>query len=377
MNKILVFSKESRGGVGTFLRSIQRLNMKKTSVLIYLYKKEELTNLKEYQLVNHYYPQGFDFSLEKLFLFLINLKKTYNIILKEKPTLILTADQYSAFLLLFLKLVFYQSARVIVIINNNIIQNINERSSRLYRSLLKITYKVLLPLSCKIIFVSDELAKMMISSFNLTEEQCKVIYCGVHVDKRMKNFLHKKSSDKRKKVIFITVGRFDKQKDFETILYAFSKIKNLSINIELHLVGEGELRPWLENLAETLSIKSNTFFLGWRKNIKYFLRKADIFIFSSFYEGMPLSVLEAMSCGLPIIATDTPYGIKEVLGKNKFGILIKMHNEIQMARAMTNLVKNIKVRKLYARLSSRRIEDFTEVKMLQSYLQLFTDLTYS
>jgi len=112
------------------------------------------------------------------------------------------------------------------------------------------------------------------------------------------------------------VGRLDKQKNLFNLLKA---IKNIP-NIKLIIIGEGEQKEKLKRYAQDECLKID--FLGRIPNekIPIELNKSDIFVFPSLYEGNPKALLEAMACGLPVIASNVE-GIKELIYHKKNGYL--------------------------------------------------------
>ena len=116
-----------------------------------------------------------------------------------------------------------------------------------------------------------------------------------------------------------TIGRLVPQKDYPTLLNAFSNILKSLPNTDLYVVGEGYLQKDLIELSKSLGINSKVHWLGKTEYIKEFLSKIDLFILPSKYEGFGLVLLEAMVAEKPIIAADNS-AIPEVLGKSYEGL---------------------------------------------------------
>ncbi len=124
------------------------------------------------------------------------------------------------------------------------------------------------------------------------------------------------------------------------------------------------------DLRSKLQLNNYVHFLGWKNNIYSYLKSADIFVFSSFYEGFPNVILEAMKCGLPIIATNSPFGVEEIISHNKFGILVDVGDVTQMCKALYKFIKDKSLRLYYSNRSLIRIKFFDQQKMIRSYAQL-------
>lgn len=101
------------------------------------------------------------------------------------------------------------------------------------------------------------------------------------------------------------VGRFSKQKNNEFLIDIFYELKKKKDNAVLLLVGNGELKQNIEDKAKALGIADSLIFAGIRSDIPDLLSAMDVFVFPSFYEGMPNTVIEAQSTGLPCVIADT------------------------------------------------------------------------
>ena len=140
------------------------------------------------------------------------------------------------------------------------------------------------------------------------------------------------------------------------------------------IVGDGALQKELKELVSKLKIAKNVTFLGWKDNTSLLLRKADIFILSSHREGLPYSILEALAHNLPVIATDSPYGPREILQNNTYGILTPMKDPVTMKNNILKLLDNPSVYQHYAQKSAERSRFFTEERMLTAYKNIILKL---
>ena len=131
------------------------------------------------------------------------------------------------------------------------------------------------------------------------------------------NFINNQSSNFK----IGTIGRLVPQKDYPTLLNAFSNVLKSFPNIELYVVGEGYLQKDLIELSESLGIKDKVHWLGKTEYINEFLSKIELFILPSKYEGFGLVLLEAMVAKKPIIAANNS-AIPEVLGKTYEGLFL-------------------------------------------------------
>jgi len=116
-----------------------------------------------------------------------------------------------------------------------------------------------------------------------------------------------------------TIGRLVPQKDYPTLLSAFSNVLKSMPNTDLYVVGEGHLQKDLIELSKSLGIKDKVYWIGKTEYIKEFLSKIDLFVLPSKYEGFGLVLLEAMVAKKPIITANNS-AIPEVLGKTYEGL---------------------------------------------------------
>jgi len=112
---------------------------------------------------------------------------------------------------------------------------------------------------------------------------------------------------------FINVGRLTRQKGHWFLIRSFRQVVNEYPNARLFILGEGNLREKLEDLILELDLSENVFLLGDQENVFPFLANSDCFVFSSLWEGLPLSLIEALTVNLPVISADCKTGPREVL----------------------------------------------------------------
>lgn len=133
--------------------------------------------------------------------------------------------------------------------------------------------------------------------------------------------------------VFVAAGRLRPQKDFPTLLRAFSKVR-AKRPARLLILGEGPERGRLEALVQELEIASDVSLPGATTNPYAYMARSTAFILSSRWEGLPTVLIEAMSCGAPVIATDCPSGPREILADGRYGELVPVGDPDALAAAM-------------------------------------------
>jgi glycosyltransferase involved in cell wall biosynthesis len=136
--------------------------------------------------------------------------------------------------------------------------------------------------------------------------------------------------------VFIHVGRLDPQKNHRNILKAFRKVADTIPDSYLLLVGVGSIETDLRDLARSLNLRERVRFLGRRNDVGDLLELADVFVFPSYFEGLPVALVEAMFKSLPCIASRIDV-FQEVIIDGTTGILVDPNSPEDLADAMISL----------------------------------------
>ena len=156
-------------------------------------------------------------------------------------------------------------------------------------------------------------------------------------------------------VVIGMVANFRAQKDHDTLLRAFARIADRYPHARLELVGDGPTRPAIEDLAATMHVSDRVTFRGTLLDVDPAYRQFDIFVLSTHHEGHPLSLLEAMSHGLPFVATDLP-SVREVLPESHRAHLVPARDPEALASGLSRLIADRDGRKRWGE-AARRIAD--------------------
>lgn len=144
--------------------------------------------------------------------------------------------------------------------------------------------------------------------------------------------------------IIVAAGRLVPQKDFSTLLHAFSKVVSEK-SCYLVILGEGPERPRLEALAHELGLTDSVDLPGFVDNPFSFMARAELFVLSSAWEGLPNTLIQALALGTPVVATDCPTGPREILEDGCLGELVPIGDPTAMAQAILRcLGQNKRVR---------------------------------
>jgi glycosyltransferase involved in cell wall biosynthesis len=143
-------------------------------------------------------------------------------------------------------------------------------------------------------------------------------------------------------VRMLFVGRVVRQKGLSYLLDALATMKGQgTTDWYLKIVGDGPMRPRLEMQAAECGIAEQVEFTGWLpfEQVPVEMRSAHLFVLPSIVEGMPLVLLQAMACGLPVVATQVP-GSVDLVHPGRNGLLVPHKNPVALAEALTRLLAN-------------------------------------
>jgi glycosyltransferase involved in cell wall biosynthesis len=220
--------------------------------------------------------------------------------------------------------------------------------------------------------VSHDTAQQLIRKLHWPSNKVQVIHNSVTYDpiSHQSNRARHAQQGGHNRPVALTVARLDEQKGHRYLLEAAAQMPD----VQFVLAGDGPLRSSLETQVEALGLADRVNFLGYRTDIRDLLASCDVFVLPSLYEGLPLSILEAMAAGKPVIATQVG-GTAEVVLAGETGLLVPPSDSIALAKAIRSVVDD---RALAQRLGSAgqvRVEhEFSTAVMLRQVISLYTEL---
>lgn len=213
--------------------------------------------------------------------------------------------------------------------------------------------------------LSQEVRKSISDVYGLCEDSVPTIFNGIDLSKCIT-----KTNYKENKIFTILhIGRFMQVKNHEILIRAFADFVKEHPCSKLQLLGEGELFSKMQNLAQTLGVAGKVDFLGLQSNVYPYLHDADVFCLPSEYEGVPMTLIEAMGTGLPIIASHVG-GIPNMLEDRESTLLIEPKiNELE--EAMETLYSSEELRAKLGQAACKRSEDFSSEAMAKNYMKVY------
>jgi len=243
--------------------------------------------------------------------------------------------------------------------------------------------------TCKIITVSESVKNELISLGIAEKDKFRVIPLGFELDKFLNIPL------KENAVLNIgIVGRLVTVKNHQLFLEAAARVvrDNPQMKLRFKIIGDGELRPELEEYARKLSLNTQLDFLGWQDDLASIYSNLDIVALTSVNEGTPVSLIEAMASVRAVVATDVG-GVRDLLGREtdigikpkadfkilERGIIVKSQDSFSFAAALTLLLQNNKLREDLG-LASREFvkKGFSKERLIKDMEELYSIvLTYA
>lgn len=186
----------------------------------------------------------------------------------------------------------------------------------------------------KPVALSPEVQNTIVETYGLLEQDVPVIFNGIDLSL----CTPKANYDTKETISLLHIGRFNEQKNHEGLLRAYKIITDAYPLCHLHLVGDGELRSQIEALVDEMSLQTYVTLYGLQSDVHPFLNSADIFVLPSNYEGMPMTIIEAMATGLPIVATAVG-GVPDMVTHGESAMLVSCE-PTAVADACLKLIQN-------------------------------------
>ena len=233
-------------------------------------------------------------------------------------------------------------------------------------------------LTHKIVAVSRDVAKRLEAYEGISPSRIRVIYNGVRSPILISNAQRKKLRENiglsENDFVIGSVGRLDPIKNYPLLLKALAEAKQKNGSLKALLVGSGPDLSTLQELAETLHLKEDVIFPGYRKDATELLQCMDLFILCSFSEGTSMALLEAMASGIPAVVTEVG-GNPELITNNQNGWVVRSEDQKALTGAILEAFNNPEKRRMMAEKSRVLFQTSFEFDaMLSSYSQLYQAL---
>lgn len=287
----------------------------------------------------------------------------------QKPDVIISARDYLNLINIVVTKLVRSKTQLITSVHVDY-SGIPEQKKSVRLKVLNYTLKYLYKKADNVVAVSAGVAKDFSERYNYPLNKIDVVYNPTYVEE---NYI--KESELKYGAfyetdlpIIIGVGRLNNQKNFSLLIEAFEEV-NKQIAAKLIILGEGANRIELEKMIEDKRLKDRVLLPGFVPNPIDYIKKSNVFVMSSSWEGFGNVIVEAMGTGISVVSTDCPSGPAEILNNTKYGTLVSMHNKEEMSNAIIELIK----KPLNPELVKTRAKDFSVPTITNQYLNLINN----
>ena len=256
------------------------------------------------------------------------------------------------------------------ILKFNIISRSNSSPTGWKNNFIKLSiFKFFFKLANEIIVNSRDFKNEFKKNFNIN---ATVIYNPLNYSeilKKSKEKLKFKFFDNYKGLKIINIARFTDQKDHTTLLRAI-KLVSKKARIRLLIMGYGKNKSQIKKFIKDNNLKKIIKIVNFQRNPYNYLRKADILILSSRFEGLPNVLIEAQTLKKFIISSNCPTGPREILLDGKLGDLFKIGDYNDLSNKVLNFNKNLKINKEKIKLGHKKLKRFNYIDNCEKYYNL-------
>lgn len=245
----------------------------------------------------------------------------------------------------------------------------NPLLSRIQRAFLRLLNSALLKDYDKFIAISDGVNKEIQSELQFSRLRTETIYNAISKIPTKSRERKDPTLECKTRIRYIACGRLTKQKGYEYLLKAFAIVR-VQLDAELKIIGEGPDAIELMALTKKLGIQRHVEYLGFRNDAQEIIASADVFVLSSLWEGFGNVIIEAMSAGTPVIATNCPHGPGEIIRNGFDGILVPPANANELALAMLRVANDRELRKTMGNNGVAKAREFLQDKIAEKWLRV-------
>ena len=307
-------------------------------------------------------------------MFLNYIVRLFSLFFKNKNTVYVGAMEFLPYYTAILFSVLFNKKSILIVGNN--ITELLLRKKLIPRIIHTLCLSISFYFAHTIVCTSYGVRTDLQSHFRVRTEKLKVIYNGIDFSHSPRVLKTNSNTN-----VIVACGRLTEQKGFSHLISAFKYINAHIPQLELHILGKGELKVTLEAQIRALHLSGKVKLIGYIEKPNAYFNKGCIFVSSSLYEGFGNVIVEAMQSGLPVVSTHYRFGSEEILNGTsryvdkmrilygKWGVLTPQFlssdsremiedKEKLLAEAILSLIKNKRLYKKYATSSKQRGDMF-------------------
>ncbi len=305
--------------------------------------------------------------------FMRDVRRVASLLERESPDIAFGMMHYPSSLLVFAAKLFNFEGKVVVSPRGPSTEYLKHFEPKFFR---KMFLKWIFTFFCRradgIVVASKGMKEECIKDFHALPERIKVVPNSVDCGEIVKR-TDEKVGDvdvPPEHLLISTSGRLEREKNMPFLLRVFSEVRG-KIKAGLLVIGDGTERAMLERLSREMKVGEDVFFIGHQGNPFKYIKRSDIFVHTCLFEGFANVIIEAMACGVPVVAIDCPYGPRDIISHMENGLLVPMGDERALVDAILTLANDRELRESIARKGLERAMDFSVDDMVKNYEAFF------
>jgi glycosyltransferase involved in cell wall biosynthesis len=365
INLIFLCANFTKGGAGnSIIRLCKKLNKKKYEIsIICLNKFSYLNKIKNTNI------KVFRINKKKIIFSIFQIKKILlKIIKKNNKNILISNINYTN----VISILFFKRINILKMI---LVERTPLRELDIYRSFVDFIKKNVIKFLIKRLYNNaDKIIcnskYMSIDFFRRYRIKSETIHppALLHYNISLKN----KNYNKKQTLIIITICRLSFEKNLQILIKSLSSLKFK--NFKLIICGDGHDKNKLKILSKKIGLEKKIEFTGHIEKASHYLKQSHLYINSSFFEGFPNSVVEAINYNLPIISSQSHGGINDILLNKNYGTIINVFNENNLSKTIELFYNKPKIFYKKSKIAKKNIINFSLENNVKNYDNLFTKI---
>ncbi|AFY75814.1 glycosyltransferase [Pleurocapsa sp. PCC 7327] len=235
------------------------------------------------------------------------------------------------------------------------------------------------------IAISQNNRRLLCDYFQLSQDQLTLIYNGTKIASdanddspqeivKLRDRVREELGLSKTSKLLLTVGRLSAQKGYHDLIPIVAPIVSEFPEVKFIWVGEGEKKESLVKQAKLCGVAEHILFLGYRSDVARLLKAADLFVFPTYFEGLPFAPIEALANGLPIVASNAS-SLPEIVEDKVSGLLFPVGDKEKLLESILWALRNPEAMQEMACKAKLRARNFSQEKMIKDYIEVWQALS--
>lgn len=220
------------------------------------------------------------------------------------------------------------------------------------------------------IAVSKSVKNIILKKTKINPTKVKVVYPGINLDRFVSSSSRSLTIKDTTGPVVGTISRLSHEKGIDILLRAFERVQQVIPKATLHILGIGKEKEHLEELAEQLKIKGKIIWHGYQKDILPFLKNFDCYIQPSRHESFGITVLEAMACRIPVIASRID-GLSEIIQDGYNGLLVTPEDDKELSSIILKLLKEKSQIETLTAAAFNELKKYRITDVINQYIKIY------